>query len=236
MIDRPRLEHSGREIYWTDTPSSPTETVPPVQISDELAELPVTSSAQVYTGSVWNIHAETVDLGDAGEVRREFMAHTGAVAVLVLNDQGEILLLKQYRHPVRSYLWELPAGLLDVPGEPWLEAAQRELAEEADLWATQWHTLADFYTSPGGSDEFIRIYLAQDIGRVDAHDRHERVAEEANMVPVWVPLEDAVNLVLAGRIHNPATVVGILAAHTARERGWSSLRPADAAFDLKSTR
>lgn len=210
--------------------------VPPVQISDEVAELPVTSSEEVYSGMVWNIRAETVNLGSAGEVRREFMAHTGAVAVLVLNERDEVLLLKQYRHPVRSYLWELPAGLLDVPGEPWLLGAQRELAEEADLRAAQWDTLADFYTSPGGSDEFIRIYLARGLSQVPAHERHERVAEEADMVPVWVALEDAVSHVLAGRIHNPSTVVGLLAAHTGRQQGWASLRPTDAPFDLKSTR
>lgn len=207
-----------------------------MQISDEIAELPVTASERVFTGMVWNIHAETVDLGDGGMVRREFMAHTGAVAVLALNDAGEVLLLKQYRHPVRSYLWELPAGLLDVPGEPWLDAAQRELAEESDLRAQTWHTLADFYTSPGGSDEFIRIYLARGISEVPEAQRHVREAEEAGMVPVWVPLARAAELVLAGRIHNPSTVIGILAAHLGHQQDWSTLRPVDAPFELKSTR
>lgn len=206
------------------------------RVRDELADLPVPRGERVYRGKVWNIRSEDVDLGGSGVVRREFMEHTGAVAILALNDDDEVLLLRQYRHPVRSYLWELPAGLLDVPGEPWLEAARRELAEEADLTAARWHTLMDFYTSPGGSDEFIRIYLARGLAPVPAEHRHVREAEEADMVPTWLPLERAANLALAGELHNPSTVMGLLAAHIGVHQQWRTLRPAGAPFALKSSR
>lgn len=205
-------------------------------VRDEVADLDVSDSWQVYRGMVWNIRSEQVDLGDAGVVRREFMEHTGAVAILVLNDDEEVLLLRQYRHPVRSYLWELPAGLLDVPEEPWLEAAKRELAEEADLRATRWDTLVDFYTSPGGSDEFIRVFLARDLQVIPEAERHVREAEEAAMVPVWLPLQEAVDLALAGELHNPSTVLGLLAAHSSRLTGWRTLRPVSAPFQLKASR
>lgn len=193
--------------------NSDTDDVYPTQVKDEVINLPVLSSERVHEGMVWNIVAEEVDLGSAGVVRREFTDHTGAVAILALDPDERVLLLRQYRHPVRSMLWELPAGLLDEAGEPWLQAAQRELAEEADIRARTWHTLADYYTSPGGSDEFIRIYLARDLLPVPEQERHERQAEEAGMVPLWVPLDDAVSTVLSGDLHNSSTAVGLLAAH-----------------------
>lgn len=205
-------------------------------VRDEIANLPLRRSERVFTGMVWNVLSEDVDLGAAGVVRREYMEHPGAVAILALNDAGEVLVLRQYRHPVSSYLWELPAGLLDVPGEPWLAAAQRELAEEADLVATTWHTLADFYTSPGGSDEFIRVFLARDLHPVPAEERHVREAEEADMVPVWVPLAEAARCALAGHLHNPSTVLGLLAARLGCMDQWSNLRPVDAPFALKPAR
>lgn len=206
------------------------------RVRDELAHLAVPRTERVYEGRVWNIRSEDVDLGDSGVVTREFMEHTGAVAILALNEADEVLLLRQYRHPVQSYLWELPAGLLDIPGEPWLTAAQREFAEEADLEAQSWHTLVDIYTSPGGSDEFIRIYLARDLRPVPPEQRHSREAEEADLLPVWVPLGEAVQRVLAGDLHNSPAALGTLAAHVGREQRWANLRPADAEFDLKVAR
>lgn len=202
-------------------------------VRDALTTPTIVASERVFNGVVWDVRTDVVDLGEQGQVRRDFVDHTGAVAVVALNDAGEVLLLRQYRHPVQSYLWELPAGLLDVPGEPWVSAAKRELAEEADLTASEWHTLVDYYTSPGGSDEFIRIFLARGIGEVPEAERHVREAEEADMVPAWVPLSEAVNKVFAGDLHNPSTVLGILAAHIGSQENWVRLRPADAPFELK---
>lgn len=196
--------------------------------ADEPARLPVATSTVLHDGRVFDLVSEQVDLGEAGTVTREFLRHPGAVAVVALDEADRVLLIRQYRHAVRSYLWEVPAGLLDVPGEPLVDAARRELAEEADLTAGQWHTLVDYYTSPGASDEALRIFLARGLGEVPDGERYERTEEELGMQTAWVPLEKAVEAVLMGRVHNPSAVVGILAAHTARAEDWSALRPADA--------
>ncbi len=170
---------------------------------------------------------ESVDLGERGVVTREFVDHPGAVAIIVLDEDERVLLLHQYRHPVRRELWEPPAGLLDVDGEDAQAAAARELLEEADLRAARWDVLADYYTSPGGSNEALRVFLARDLSPVPEAERHEREAEELGMELRWVPLDEAVSAVLAGDLHNPSAVVGILAAAAARATGWSALRPAD---------
>jgi ADP-ribose pyrophosphatase len=137
-----------------------------------------------------------------------------------------VLLIRQYRHPVRMDLWELPAGLLDEPGEDPAMAAARELAEEADLEAADYRVLVDYLPSPGGSDEAHRVYLARDLRPVPPDRRHVRTEEEADIVTAWVPLDDAVRAVLTGRVHNVGAVAGILAASAARSFGWVTLRPA----------
>jgi ADP-ribose pyrophosphatase len=204
----------------------PVDLVEP--LADRIGARPVVRSEVLHHGMVWDVVRETVDLGDAGEVTREFVRHPGAVSVVALDDRGRVALVQQYRHPVRGYLWEVPAGLLDVDGEdPWVAAA-RELHEEADLSAATWHVLADYFSSPGGMDEALRVYLARDLTEVPHHERHDREGEELGMPLRWVDLDEAQEAVLTGRLHNPSAVVGLLAAHAARERGWSTLRPHDA--------
>lgn len=204
------------------------------QVGDERADLRVLSSQRVHHGLVWDVRRDEVDLGDGQTVTREVLVHTGAVGVVALDERERLLLVRQYRHPVRSYLWEPPAGLLDVAGEDPLETARRELAEEGDLRAATWHVLVDFYNSPGGSTEAFRCYLAQDLTPVPAAERHDREHEERDMATAWVPLDRARDLVLAGRLHNPTAVAGILAACAARDAGWSTLRPADAPWPEQS--
>jgi 8-oxo-dGDP phosphatase len=199
-------------------------------LADELAKLPITRSSVMYHGMIWDLLQEEVDLGAAGTVQREFLHHPGAVTVAALDDQDRILMIRQYRHPVRMHLWELPAGLLDVAGEPPVAAAQRELAEEADLTASRWDLLTQWFNSPGGSDEANRVFLARGIAPVAEADLHIRTGEELGMITCWVPLDDARDAVLAGRLNNPGSVIGILAACTARDLGWSTLMPADAAW------
>jgi ADP-ribose pyrophosphatase len=184
---------------------------------------------KVYEGRIWDVVSDSFKLSESGEaLTRDYIDHPGAVAVLPMNEAGEVLLIKQYRHPVGMDLWEIPAGLLDVEGEDFVVGAARELAEEADLAAAQWNVLADFFNSPGSSSEAIRIYLARDLTEVPHHERHERTDEEAEIEFHWISLDDAVASVLAGRLHNPSAVVGILAAAAARADGFSGLRPADA--------
>lgn len=197
-------------------------------LDDTIGPRPVRSSSVVFTGRVWDVVSEDVDLGEAGTVTREFIRHPGAVGILALDDQGRVPLVYQYRHPVGMALWELPAGLLDVAGEPPQLAAARELAEEADLRAATWHTLIDWMLTPGGTSEAFRLFLARDLTPVPDDERHVRDGEELGMPTHWFDLAEVHAAVLAGRLHSPSLVVGVLAATALREQGWSSLRAADA--------
>lgn len=199
------------------------------QVSDEPSPRRLLSSEKVYQGRIWDVVSDSFQLSDDGEpLVRDYIDHPGAVAVLPMNDDGEILLIKQYRHPVGMALWEIPAGLLDVEGEDFVVGAARELAEEADLVAGRWDVLSDFFNSPGSSSEAIRIYLARDLSDVPGHELHVRTDEEAEIELHWIPLDDAVRAVLEGRLHNPSAVVGILAAAAARADDFRGLRPGDA--------
>jgi 8-oxo-dGTP pyrophosphatase MutT (NUDIX family) len=184
----------------------------------------VRSTDVVFEGRVISVAKDQVTMPDGGTSQRDVVVHPGAVAVVALGEQG-VLLVNQYRHPVRARLDELPAGLLDKTGEPALPAAQRELAEEAGLAATTWNVLVDQLSSPGMTDEAVRIYLARDLTDVD---RDVQEHEEQEMTAAWVPLEEAVRRVFAGELQNATAVVGVLAADRAARDGFAGLRPADA--------
>ncbi len=199
------------------------------QVSDEPSPRRLLSSRKVYEGRIWDVVSDSFQLSEDGDpLVRDYIDHPGAVAILPMNDDGDVLLLRQYRHPVGMDLWEIPAGLLDVEGEDFVAGAARELAEEADLVASRWNVLADFFNSPGSSSEAIRIYLARGLSDVPGHELHVRTDEEAEIELHWTPLDEAVAAVLDGRLHNPSAVVGILAAAAARAGNFESLRPADA--------
>jgi hypothetical protein len=195
-------------------------------IEDRHTPHTVTESTTAWSGRIVDMVEDHVVVVEGQEpVVRQYTRHPGAVAVVAMRgEEGaeEILLLRQYRHPVNASLWEIPAGLLDIPGEDSLVAAERELAEEADLKAARWDVLVDFFTSPGGSTEPLRVFLARDLETTETS--FEREDEEATMEYAWVSLSDALDWVLAGRLHNPSTVIGILSAHAARGRGWEGLR------------
>lgn len=184
-------------------------------IADEPASSAVTDSALVYEGAVWDIRRDTVAYGD-GSMVREYVDHTGAVAVWAEDAEGRVLVIQQYRHPVHLRDWELPAGLLDMAGEDHLSAAKRELAEEADIEADTWEPLVRYNTSSGGSNEFIQIYRARDVRATST--AFEREAEEADIVARWVPRAEVVAGVLDGRLQNSALIVAALAVD-AIERG-----------------
>lgn len=199
-------------------------------LADVLAPRPVLSQTLQFKGRVWDVVTDEVDLGAGGVVHRDYVRHTGAVAVMALNDRGEVYLVRQYRHPVGRELWEPPAGLLDVAGEPPLEGAKRELWEEADLRAATWHTLADFFTTPGGVSERIRIFLARDLTEVPENERFDREAEELEMEGRWVPLTELLAGIQAGRVGAPTVSLGAYALDAAVRSGFATLRPADAPF------
>jgi ADP-ribose pyrophosphatase len=176
---------------------------------DRPASLAISKSEVVFEGKIWDIKRESFDYnGDT--LVREFVAHPGAVAVIALNGANQVLLINQYRHPVREYLWEIPAGLLDQPGESKVEAAKRELLEETGYIAESWSELIEFHTTPGGNNETIAIFLACDL-RHQGHDL-ELEGEETDMQVAWVPLEEALASVLASDMRSPSAAVGIMAA------------------------
>jgi len=184
----------------------------PALPEDQALSLPVVSREKVYQGAIWDVVREAFELN--GEVlSRDFVDHTGAVAVVALTETNEVMLIKQYRHAIRTVNWEIPAGLLDIAGEDPLVCGQRELAEEADLEADEWSHLITLNTTPGGSNEFIHIYLARGL-RPATHD-YVREGEEADLETRFVPLADAVRQILDGKIKNQIAVTALLAAHVA---------------------
>ncbi|MFM6977311.1 MAG: NUDIX domain-containing protein [Micrococcales bacterium] len=163
----------------------------------------------VFEGMIWKVVAETFEFGGES-LTRQFVDHPGAVAVLALNAEDQILMISQYRHPVRQFLWEIPAGLLDVEGESLPDAAMRELHEETGYRASAMTHLIDFYTTPGGNNEMIRIFLARDLEYIGRPSEQE--GEERQLQVEWIDFDDALTSVLKSEIKSPSAAVGILAA------------------------
>jgi 8-oxo-dGTP pyrophosphatase MutT (NUDIX family) len=193
----------------------------------------VLASEHHYQGWAIDVRTDTLSLPDGSVVRRDVIAHPGAVAVVALDEAERVVMVRQYRHPVRQFLLELPAGLLDVPGEPALTAAQRELYEEAALRAEHWHVLVDLHTSPGMTDEAIRVYLARGLSEVPAGERFEAEHEEQTMTVERFPLTDLAAAALRGELTNGPAVAGVLAAQLSRSQGWSGLREPQAAWPAR---
>lgn len=173
----------------------------------------VVASTRIFDGKVVSLRVDDVRMPGGGTGKREIVGHGGAVSVVALDstdpDTAKVLLIEQYRHAVGRRLWELPAGLLDVPGEPTQPAAERELLEETGFRAERWSVLLDVATSPGFSEETVRIFLGTGltmVGRPDGEDN-----EEAELRVVLVPLRVAVQAALAGSIVNVMAVAGVLA-------------------------
>lgn len=196
-------------------------------IKDTSESWETVSTQRPFQGAKTGVISDEVRMPDGSVARRDYQVHPGSVCTLALDEEGRVLVLSQYRHPVGRRLWELPAGLLDVPGENPLHGAQRELYEEAHAKAEDWRVLADFFASPGGSDEAVRVFLARGVSEAEGDRYEEAGSEEADMEVAWVPLEELVRGVLAGELSNPALVTGVLALSTAlaSEGGLDTLRP-----------
>jgi ADP-ribose pyrophosphatase len=187
---------------------------------------PVVSSEERFKNWLIGVRADKVQMPDSRVVERTVVTHLGAVAVLALDHENRVLMIRQYRHAVARQLWEIPAGLRDARGEALVDTARRELLEETGYAAREWHALVDSYASPGITDEKIRIFLAR--GLAPAESDYEREGEEKFLRTGWVPLAEAVEAALAGKLHNGATIQGVLAGYVASSTGFSGLRPADA--------
>jgi 8-oxo-dGTP pyrophosphatase MutT (NUDIX family) len=187
---------------------------------------PVAGTTEHFRNWLVSVRTDKVVMPDSHQVQRTVITHLGAVGVLALDDQDRVLMIRQYRHSVARELWEIPAGLRDVAGEALADTARRELLEETGHVAREWHVLLDSYSSPGIITERMRIFLAR--GLEPADSGYQRQGEEKFLRTAWVPLADAVTAALAGRLHNGATVQGVLAGHIARLGGYAGLRAADA--------
>src|SRR3954453_7784979 len=185
-------------------------------------EFSVLTSERVYDGKVISLRRDELAMPGDSTAWRDVVEHPGAVAVVALDDEGRVVVVRQYRHPIGRGPDVLPAGWLDKEGEPAVETAKRELAEEAGLAADEWHVLVDLLTTPGMSDEASRIFLARGLHEVD---RDVQEHEEAEMTSFRVPLAELVAGVLAGRYENSLLVAGVLAADLARRDGFARLRP-----------
>jgi ADP-ribose pyrophosphatase len=199
---------------------------------DSFAPADVVRRTVRFEGLRWDVTTDQVALANGEVVTRDYVVHPGAVGIIALDDSDRVLLVRQYRHPAGGFLWEPPAGLMDAAGESALTTAQRELYEEAGCTAERWEVLLDWFNSPGGSSEAFRCFLARGIA-AHSDGRPAGREEEADMPMAWVPLEEAVRMVFAGRLHNPTAVAGVLAAAVARDRGWSGLRPGDSPWEVR---
>ncbi len=187
---------------------------------------PVAGTEEHFRNWLVSVRDDKVTMPDGHQAERTVITHIGAVAILALDERDRVLMIRQYRHPVARELWEIPAGLRDVSGESLADTARRELLEETGHAARDWRVLVDSYSSPGIITERMRIFLAR--GLEPADSGYQRQGEEQFLRTEWVPLADAVAAALAGKLHNGATIQGILAGYAASMGGYAGLRAVDA--------
>jgi 8-oxo-dGDP phosphatase len=187
---------------------------------------PVAGTEEQFSNWLISVRTDKVRMPDSHYAERTVVSHLGAVGILALDADNRVLMIRQYRHPVARQLWEIPAGLRDVTGEALAGTARRELLEETGYAASEWHVLVDSYASPGITSERIRIFLAR--GLTVAESDYQREGEEKFLRTAWVPLTEAVQAALAGKLHNGAAIQGVLAGYIASATDFSGLRPEDA--------
>jgi ADP-ribose pyrophosphatase len=198
-------------------------------LADVAEYWPVVGSVRHFHSHIVAVRTDQVEMPEGDVSERDVVEHPGAVAIVALDDQDRVLMIRQYRHPVGRLLWEIPAGLRDVAEEPVTVTAERELLEESGYRAADWRVLTDFFSSPGISTERLRVFLARGLTEVPHAERSfVPEHEEAYLRLAWVPLDQAVGLILGGELHNGPAIVGILSAYAARRDGFMGLRPTDA--------
>jgi ADP-ribose pyrophosphatase len=170
------------------------------QVNRRMAE----SIRNVFKGRVLTLNLEQVRLPNGRVAELEIAHHPGGAAVVALDASGRVCLLRQFRHAAGGWLTELPAGKLD-DGEPPLECAQRELAEEAGMLARRWDRLGEYFSSPGVFTEVIHLFLARDLEATEARPEEHEVFEAS-----WIPLDEAVALAAGGQLHDAKTLIGLL--------------------------
>lgn len=207
------------------------------EVSDEPVAWPIARHRVLGHGVIQDFVRDEVEVPDGTTMVRDYLVHTGAVGVIALDEAERVVVVRQYRHPVGFRLIEPPAGLLDADGESWLSAAQRELAEEVGLQASDWRILVDYMTSPGCLQESLRVYLARGLAPAPRPEGFVVEHEEAEMDTCLVALDDLVAAIYAGRVQNPTMVVGALAAYGALRTGRATdLRTPDAPWPARAAK
>ena len=199
-------------------PDLPGQLADSAALADTPLAWPVSTTSREFSNPYLTVDTDTIVDPDDGEHSRVVVQPHGAVGIIAVDDKDRILLVEQYRHPVRHRLLEIPAGTLDVSGEDPLDAAVRELAEEADLAADDWSQELKLFSTPGYSSERWTVFRASSLHPVPHEDRTDRVAEEADMQQWWLPFDAAVDAVLDGRITDGMTVAAVLAEQARRSR------------------
>lgn len=164
---------------------------------------------EVFAGYIIRVAVGEFEAPDGTRFTRDVVHHPGAVGVVAVDDDGSVVLVRQYRAVVDTDLLEVPAGVRDKPGEPPLETAKRELVEEVGLEADEWSPLTTFFVAPGFSDEEFHLFLATGLREV-ALDRQG--IEEQSMTVERVRLDDVPALVAAGEVRDAKTILGLLLA------------------------
>ena len=203
-------------------------------VPDKTEDWPTHGHRVLAQGHIVALEEDDVTSPSGEVLTREYVAHPGSVVILALDEEDRVAVIHQYRHPVQTRLMELPAGLLDVDGEPPLTAAQRELAEEAGLAASDWRVLADICSSPGITDETTRIYLARGLAPAPPPRGFVPHGEEVDMGLEWVPVGEFVAAIRAGQVNNVATELGVMSLALAQADGVvDELRAGDSPWPMR---
>ena len=164
------------------------------------------SGETVFDGKIMHVRRDIVQLSDGSEAFREVVDHSGGVCVLALDDEGRVLVVRQFRYPHEKVLCEIPAGKLERGEDPF-EAAKRELREETGAVAQKWESLGEIYPTPAYCGEIIRMYMAQEL------DFGETALDEGEFLEVErIAFDSLVQQVLAGEIRDAKTVAAVLKA------------------------
>jgi ADP-ribose pyrophosphatase len=160
-------------------------------------------SEKIFEGKIINLRVDTVELENQKYTKREIVEHKSASAIIAITEKNELLLVKQYRKAVEDFLYEIPAGILNIAEEP-IECALRELREETGFEAKKIKKIYEFYTSPGFSNEKVYLFKAEELTFTSTNFDEDEFVET-----IYVTREEATKMIETGRIMDSKTLLGM---------------------------